>query len=273
VAEKAVVGVILVRDEDVWVERVVRAVLDFCDELYLVDHRSRDATPQILERIAGERPDRVSYHRVDDSSVSHDLIAPYAGQDVWAFTVDGDELYEPERLRRFRERVLDGEFDDWWFIRGHTLHVTELDPDGTWARGHTSPPCPAGAKLFNFAQLERWDGYHPQRLNGTEGMVFKPGYGERKYRFNEIYTWDESSFRSLHFPFTRRSSLDRRVRPRKNFSDLNAPRRLPLRAVGKVRQAVGLPEQSDYKRKHYLQGPLVEVDARSFFPDEPPPRL
>lgn len=261
------IGVILVRDEDVWVEHVVRAVLDFCDELFLVDHRSRDRTPQILRQIAGEWPDRVSYHRVDDASVSHDLIAPYAGEDVWAFSADGDELYEAERLRGFRDRLLDGEFDEWWFIRGNTLHVTELDPEGRWARGHASPPCPAGTKLFNFAHIESWSGPCGERLNGREGLVFKPGRSERKFQLNERYSWDESPLRSLHFPFFRRSSLDRRPLLRKNVLDRNTPRRLPLRAVARVREAVGFPEQSDFKRRHYLQGPLVTVDATSFFAD------
>jgi translin len=53
-----IVGIGLFRDEDLHVERAVRNVFGFCDELILVDHRSRDGTHAILARLAAEHPDR-----------------------------------------------------------------------------------------------------------------------------------------------------------------------------------------------------------------------
>ena len=89
-----VVGIVLVRDEDLYVEQAVRNVSGFCDELILVDNRSRDRTPEILERLADELP-HASLHRVKHPSVSHDLIAPLAGEDVWIFGVDGSSCEKP----------------------------------------------------------------------------------------------------------------------------------------------------------------------------------
>src|SRR5919108_2510550 len=101
-----IVGISLVRDEDRFVERAIRNVFGFCDELILVDHRSRDRTPEILERLAAESPIPAELHRVKDPSASHDLIKGHAGTDVWVFGIDGDELYDPAGLAQFREQLL-----------------------------------------------------------------------------------------------------------------------------------------------------------------------
>jgi glycosyltransferase involved in cell wall biosynthesis len=261
---KRIVGITLVRDEDLFVEQAVRNVLDFCDELILVDHRSRDGTHAILARLAAEHPDRVSLHSVDHPSVSHDLIAPYAGEEVWVLAVDGDELYDPEGLRAFRPRLLGGELDDWWLVRSNALHAVELDEERRVARGYLSPPAPSMVKLHNFALIESWDGHHPERLHGTEGLRFKPGREGRKLELEKQVGWDESPLRCLHLCFLRRSTRERKARARVNIPDLNAPRRLPRRLAYRARVALGL-EQSSWKLEHYRQGELVTVDAAPFF--------
>src|ERR687885_597836 len=122
-----IVGISLVRDEDRFVERALRNVLGFCDELILVDHRSKDRTPEILEQLAAESPIPTTLHSVDDPSASHDLIKGHAGQEVWVFGVDGDELYDPHGLALFREQLLAGEAADDWSIRANMLHCVPLD--------------------------------------------------------------------------------------------------------------------------------------------------
>jgi glycosyltransferase involved in cell wall biosynthesis len=261
---RRIVGISLVRDEDLFVDQAVRNVLDFCDELLLVDHRSRDETPRILSALAAEYPDKVGLHRVDDPAASHDLVAPLAGEDVWVLAVDGDELFDPEGLRAFRQRLLGGEFDDWWLIRSNALHAVELDEERRVVRGYLSPPAPSMVKLHNFALIERWDGRHPERLHGTDGLRFKPGREARKLELGKQVGWDEASLRCLHLCFLRRSSRERKARARVNIPDLNVPRRLPRRLWYRSRVAFGL-EQSAWKLGHYRQGELVAVDAAPFF--------
>ena len=259
-----IVGIGLFRDEDVFVEQAVRNVLGFCDEILLCDHASRDGTSGILERLAAERPDVLRLHRVEHPSRSHDLIAPLAGQDVWVFGVDGDELYDPEGLRRFRPRLLGGELDDWWLIRSNVLHAVELDRERGIARGYMSPPAPSMVKLHNFALIESWDGSHPERLHGTEGLRFKPGRGARKLELGRRYGWDESPLRCLHVCFLPRSSSDRGARARENIADRNAPSRLPRRAWRRLRRSAGGSPPSAWKREHYRAGPLEEVSIAPF---------
>src|SRR5689334_12475308 len=107
-AAPRIVGLMLARDEDIWAERAVRSVVEFCDELILCDHRSRDRTPTILQELAAEFP-HVSYTRIRDPKESHDLVKHLAGSNTWLFSADADEIYDRDRLRGFRDRLLAGE--------------------------------------------------------------------------------------------------------------------------------------------------------------------
>lgn len=260
-----IVGIALVRNEDLFVEQAIRNALDFCDELIVCDNGSTDGTLPILERLTAERPDKLRLHRIDHPSESHDLIAGYAGQDVWVFGVDGDELYDPEGLRGFRPRLLGGEFDHVWLLRGNALHCCELDAARTTAQGYFSPPSPSMTKLHNFALIESWDGWHTERLHGTTGLRFKPGAPDTKHGLQTVYSWDESPLRTLHVCFLRRSTKERKAGARRNIPDFYAPRSLPGRVWARLRDRTPFPESSPWKLEHYREGELATVDARPFF--------
>ncbi len=95
-----VVGVVLVHNEDVFVEQAVRNVAAFCDRIHVVDHLSTDNTPEILAQLATEL-DHVTVVRSSDAGDSHRALEAYAGTPTWVLGVDGDELYDPEALMRY----------------------------------------------------------------------------------------------------------------------------------------------------------------------------
>jgi len=258
-----IIGIALVRDEDLFVERAVRNVFGFCDELVLVDHKSRDGTPAALERLAAESPIPVSLHRIEHPPVSHDLIKGHAGEDAWVIGVDGDEIYDPRGLERFRRSLLAGELADRWLVRGNVLHCTALDEERALATGYLSPPAPSVTKLFNFGLITSWDGDNPERLHDASGLRFKPGASDAKYALNQRYSWEESPFRCLHVCFLRRSTRQSKAVPRINIPDQNEPRRLPLRIVTRASEALGFPEPGRFK-KHYREGELVTVSVDGF---------
>ncbi len=260
-----IVGIGLFRDEDRFVERAIRNVLGFCDELILVDHRSRDETPAILRRLARESRVPTALHRIRDAAESHDLVQPYIGQDVWVFGVDGDEIYDPAGLALFKPRLLDGEFADRWQIKGNVLHTVELAANTSTATGYLSPPNSSMTKLFNFKLIEAWEGETPERLHGPEIRFAEP-HEYNQHMLNREHAWDDSPFRCLHLTFIRRSSREQRGLPRRNIKDRNSPRRLPLRMWSGLRERAGFPERSSWKLEHYRQGDLVTVSAAPFFP-------
>jgi glycosyltransferase involved in cell wall biosynthesis len=259
-----IVGISLVKDEDLFVEHALRNVLAFCDELILADDGSRDGTVAILERLRAEQPEKVRLYRIAHPSESHDLIEGYAGQDVWVFGVDGDELYDPKGLERFRPRLLGGEFDDCWLLRSNALHAVELDEQRRRARGYFSPPAPSPVKLHNFALIESWNGRHPERLHGRDGLRFKTGAEARKLHLGERQSWEAADLRVLHLCFVPRSSRGRGGAGRPNIRDRQAPRRWPRRVLRAAREALGPSARSDWKA-HYRQGSVAEVAVGGFF--------
>lgn len=120
--------------------------------------------------------------------------------------VDGDEIYDPLGLNQLRPRLLSGEFDAYWRIYGHVLHVTRLNRRRHWAEGYTSPPAHPMTKLYNLAAVDHWD-HAPQRLHGGR-LSLRPGWNLEKsvYVFHHHLDWRDSPFRCLHMVFLKRSS-------------------------------------------------------------------
>jgi hypothetical protein len=261
-----IVGIVLVRDEDIFVEQAVRNVLGFCDEIFLADNGSRDGTLAILKRLVAERPDKLRLHRIAHPRESHELIKGFAGEPVWVFGIDGDELYDPAGLSQLRTRLLAGDHEDAWLVRGNVLHCVELDDARSAARGYLSPPAPSMTKLHNFSLIESWDGQgrNPERLHGPAGLRFKPGTTDRKLELNRTAAWDDSIFRCLHVCFLPRSTRDVEATARRNIPDQNAPRRLPRRLWTRLMELTGRPEQSKWK-ENYRVGPVVGVSTDPFF--------
>lgn len=260
-----IIGVSLVRNEDVYVGRAIRNVLDFCDEVIVLDHRSRDRTPSILADLARAEP-KVQVHSIRHPRESHDFVSPYAGSPTWMLGVDGDELYDPERLRALRERILAGELDRWWTLAGNILHVTHLDREAGTATGYLTPPSRGLAKLKNLGVLESWAGPALERFHGGDAR-FRPGYGEHlRYELFREHSWDDSPFRWLHVCFLPRSSRQppwTKVRP--NPSEIYSGRVLRTR----IRRGLATLRGRPYgvgKLDSFTKGDLVTVSAEPFFP-------
>lgn len=265
-----IIGSVQVKNEDVYVKQVILNLIEFCDEVIVTDNLSTDKTYKICEQLAQKHP-KISLKKIRHPREAATLLEPYFGKHVWIFGVDGDEIYDPKRLRVMRERILNEEFSDAWCIFGNVLNVVSLDLLQKKAKGYLAPPSRSMTKLYNFALIESWTNC-PERLLGDE-IVFRLPYhmGLRRLLHEEV-SWEQSDFRCLHVPFLKRSSqqkislLKTRLNPdeieyvnRQTKSFLRILRRLELY----LRQAVG----RDWKSQKYRQGHLVSKDIASFFPD------
>jgi hypothetical protein len=263
---RRLVGIALVRDEDVFVDRAVRNALGACDEFVLVDHRSRDETPRILAAIRHDFPDKVSLYRVRRAGEANVFLRPFVGEPVWVLAVDGDDLYEPERLIRLRERLFRGEFDSVLSVKGNTLHCTALDAVAGTASGYLSPPARSITKLQNFAAIESWAGTAVEHLYGGDRRL-KPAFEHKPVRvLGDDFSWTDSPFRCLHVCFLPRSSRQPLLLARRSvIESLGYGRLERLRAT--VVTKLGRPPQSPWKLDKYRQGDLVTVDdVAGFFP-------
>jgi glycosyl transferase family 2 len=267
-----VVGIALVRNEDLYVERALRNVAAFCETIHVVDHMSTDGTWEILRGLTGEL-DHVDVRRARHTRDSHRVLEPYAGTDTWVLRVDGDELYDPAGLDRVRALLERGELDRAFRVQANVLHCVSLDPDANVATGHLSPPSRPITSLFNLGAVESWKG-GMERLEGGE-PVFRDGYTWSSVDpLYERYSFEDSPLRYLHLCFLRRSSEDPEVvdEPRLTISESGVHRR---GLVGTLERAVRRPHPSPsieevrargstWKLEKYRRGPLVEADAAPF---------
>jgi glycosyltransferase involved in cell wall biosynthesis len=260
-----IIGILLVRNEDLHVERAVRNVIGFCDRLIAVENDSCDGTTAILEKLKAEFSGKIELHHVRYPGISHDLIQGYAGTETWIFGVDGDEIYDPEGLARMRARLEAGEFDREWCLFGNVLNVRKLDVVTGSAMGHLAPPCRSMTKLYNFNAISAWEGPCHERLHGGR-VIYREGFHEKLRRnLHEEVPWEASDFRCLHLCFIRRSSMEADAsKPRRNIMDRYAwsVTKVLKAAVDSVLRKTPV----DSKGQRYGRGPLVSKPTGSFFP-------
>ena len=274
---RQIVGSVLVRNEDVFVERAIRNVAAFCDRIHVVDHVSDDDTWEIVRSLAGEL-EHVDARRSRNSADAHRLLAPYAGTATWVIGVDGDELYDPDGLARLRRDLLEGAHGDLFRLKAHVLNCDELDDVGATASGWLAPPSRPVTKLFNFGAVDSWP-ESPDPLQGGT-VVFRAGYAwETRRDLADETTWETDPLRCLHVCFLRRSSREiDEPGERKNLDESRAFDRGPVGALKRlVRPATPAPHilelerrRKNWKREWYARGERVTLDATPFLAERAP---
>jgi len=261
-----IVGISLVRNEDIFIAQAITNVVDFCDKIIVLDNLSTDNTWQEIQRLRSKFS-HIEAHQINDYRESHGYISRYAGSDTWVLGIDGDEVYDPTGLKRFRKQLLEGHFDDHWALFGNVVNCVDLDLKRHKARGYLSPPSRSMTKLFNFSALESWNG-PCERLHGGD-KHFRAGFSEtQRFALNEQNAWDKSFFRCLHLCFIQRSTKEKkgamsRLQPDEKPEWL---KRLDRLGIGWVFSAVIQNDRSPWKDSKYRRGQIQNVDATVFFP-------
>lgn len=265
-----IVGIVLVQNEENFVVWAISNVLEFCDEIIVLDNNSTDATWERIQTLAARHP-KIRAERVVHADRTNEYAVPFVGQDVWLFGVDGDEIYDPTGLIRFRQRILDGEFRRAREIRGHTVHARTIDLDAQVAVGFVTPAAKAATKLYYAGAMESWHA-NTQRLHGRP--VYKPGW-ESADRVHSAgsETWTQADLRMLHLCFFPRSTVNADVAVRQNITDRSF-RNVWRRPVFSLLAALGLGggRLGKYVRRlagirkpqHYAVGELEERSIAGF---------
>ncbi len=255
----SIVGISLLRNEDLYIETVLRNAMEFCDKIIVADHMSSDQTWEIVQDLSSET-EKLECVRIRQTEESHELIAGYAGTETWIFGVDGDEIYDPAGLAVMRREILDGRYDAWWQIYGNVLNCVALDRKVMTADGFLAPPCRSMVKLYNFGAITEWRGPCKERLHGDQ-MVFRDGYSlADRLHLHQQVSWEHAHLRCLHLCFLPRSSTDNiGSNGRENIME-KAGKGFWIRVLGSTRAA-----RSDYKREKYTRGERVTKDIDAFF--------
>ena len=267
---RQIIGIALLRNEDLYVETALRNTIGFCDRIIVVDNGSLDGTLAIVKRMEAQHS-VLQVYQSTDTKVSHDLLKPYVGSDNWILGIDGDEIYDPKGLAGLRQEIMAGGFDQWWTIFGNVVNCFAVDHRAGTATGYMAPPCRSMTKLYNFNAIAKWDGKVQQRLHG--GVIeFRPGFtATKRLHLYEKYSWDKSPFRCLHMCFVPRSSQTAaNAAPRPNVTEMLRGGVFE-KVMRWITPAFGSRRQSSWKMQKYRRGTPVTVDATPFFgvqPDE-----
>jgi Glycosyl transferase family 2 len=265
-----IVGSVLVRNEDLFVERAIRNVAAVCDRIYAFDHVSDDRTWEVLGNLSQEL-DHLEVQRSRRASDSHRPLEQYAGTPTWALGVDGDELFDPAALAQLREQLLAGDHADVFRLKGHVLNCEEIDGEQSTASGYMSPPSRPITKLFNLAAVNSWTGSSQRLHDGRPD--FRDGYDWDSMRYLYDLGWDRDPLRCLHVCFLRRSSLDADGDSgRRNLNESRVYDRTLIGALKRtIRRPWVPPDVSElhraglnWKRSWYARGERVTVDAKPF---------
>ena len=261
-----------------YIEWVLGNVLEFCDHIIVLDNLSTDHTWDILEHLA-ETTDKISVERWENANDSQKALAPYYGTNTWIFGVDGDEVYDPVGLASLRKRLLSGEFNDAWRLRGDFLNCTRIDLKARTADGYlSSEHWGEATKLYNYRMVMGLASEEVERLHGTPiWSVSRPV--SHPYLGN---TWEESALRCLHLCFMQRSSseprspvteLKRRIFQKLPTGSLAAKSKWMhwMKPLGhRIGPNRSIRSNTRRRLRQYAAGELVTVDIARFNP--PPDR-
>jgi glycosyltransferase involved in cell wall biosynthesis len=264
-----IIGIMLVKNEDMYVEQAIRNITGFCDRIIVCDNYSSDQTWSILQSLTQEFS-QIELQQIETVAQSQTAIEEFAGTATWVFGVDGDEIYDPAGLAAFRAKILSGVFDQDFVIFGNVLNCDRLDLVKKTAQGYLAPPCRSMTKLYNFAAIESWVGC-TERFHGGK-IIFKPGYHDLLRRmYHEEHTWEASDYRCLHTVFLKRSSAQNNlaVKTRLNPESIRyyqGSHNFFQRGAKYLLSILKIAFHNDYKYEKYHRGPQVSQDVAAFFP-------
>ena len=258
-----IIGIVLVKNEDIYIQQALQNVLDFCDKVLVLDNNSTDRTYQILDALQRQHSEKIELHKIENALDSHGFIENYANTDTWIFAIDGDELYDSQQLKKFRAEIFSGKYNNYWKIFGNCIHVKIIDQQAKTVTGYMAPPSRSITKLYNFNAITAWK-EHTERLHGTE-MKFKENFNtETVLLLHDLYSWEQSPFRCLHMCFVQRSSTeDRGGKMRLNPLENLKPYFPILNIVRNLMQGK-FSIQSSYKLRKYQRGPLTKMSYTDF---------
>jgi len=248
-----IIGISLVKNEDIYIAQSLANIIDFCDKIIVYDNGSTDDTIKIVNKYVDKYPYKIKLEYISNILESQILLNRFVSKDFWIFRVDGDELYDVKGLSVLREKILTGEYQKYWKLRGYFFHV--ISYQNGRAVGYMAPPSKDPNKLINFSLVKSWkpDGEHEMCMGGKIKFIGnKYSYKNpppKKYLYKKS-KWNECLMRCCHMRMVKRSSkdsnFDKGINIRVNLQDIHGKK------------------NKNYRKKYQI-GKRWNIDVSDFF--------
>ena len=251
-----IIGIVLIRNEDINIQWVLTNLLGFCDRIMVLDNYSTDNTYQAVADLAKINP-KIELTRRHNAKTSQKVLRKYYATDTYILHVDGDEVCDPNGLAKLRPRIIGGEFNAVYYLGGCAINCTAVDTINKTATGYTSG---GGINIYNFNVVRGWENENRERLHGH------PIFNDKiEHKTIDLGGFDKSILRCLHLCFMPRSSGLVKHR----FGLIGWKRRRKQRIKpnpsGNPHHARPGPGNTvEYKMKHYASGEQTTVCIADF---------
>lgn len=244
-----IIGVTILKDEDIWIGKAIENLLEFCDDFIILDNGSTDNTKEIIKKIG------LDVIHESNLQKTHDYILDYVGKNYWIHGFGGDEIFDPTGLIQVREKILNGYYKNTFQVYPYFLHAIKLNDDYTQATGYLAPPSHPPGKLYNFNLIESWNNNYRNHIFLEKPRILKKNIIEEDKDFHKL-SWDKCPYKCLHTRFFKRSTLEQKesIGGKLNPADL----------LGKNNKKDFGNKPNYNERKKYKIGDLTTVDIKKF---------
>ncbi|MEI8339218.1 MAG: glycosyltransferase [bacterium] len=258
-----IVAVLLIKNEDLYIKKIIENIIDFSDEILVLENYSTDKTYEIVTDLA-KVESKIKVIRITDAFDTHRYIEPYVGTNTWIFRVDGDEIYDKEGLVKFKKTLMTGCYDGWWNVGSNSINIENINISEGTGTGYLGMM----TALANMSVLKEWHEGRSERLIGTN-RVYIDSFDKNKFKLNTypVESFDQSCFRCLHLCFVKRSTVDKEtLQGRLNPVELSKWYRSFLPIVHIVKNAFkgDFSFASNYKIATYKKGKKTTIDISDF---------
>lgn len=127
--KKTITAHCIVRNDEYFVPFALKSIVDYVDKIFVFDTGSTDATPQVLEKLAHEYPDKIIFEQKGyrDKSTHTALRQEMLERTTtdWFMIVDGDEVWTKRAIEEAIQLINTNE-EVTWIVTPYYLCVGDM---------------------------------------------------------------------------------------------------------------------------------------------------
>tara|TARA_Y100000310_G_C20685231_1_gene818546 strand:+ start:1294 stop:2433 length:1140 start_codon:yes stop_codon:yes gene_type:complete len=193
-SHRRVVGILQVKNSDLFISTVIENTLDMLDWLVILDNNSTDNTLKIVKQLSSKNDNIITKEILTVNSGGR-FLHSLCGTDTVVVKIDADEVWCPYYSKNLRNELVTQDFNQYCCLKIHDgwFHVDGIDINNEVCSGKYED-----MKLYYFGNILAWC-QPTERLHGIP-RTLRDGVEQDSNRQLETST-PTGRPAILHFPF------------------------------------------------------------------------